>query len=145
MFFVVVPDEVISYCPTLISQLTSSNQLQPIAFTDVLFELKSRSLTNPEIISCIKWFLAYRQVTQISYMDLNSFMQGLIITFPEDNNRKISLNAIHYFINPKIITPGVPLPNDTLPLEISKAFNKSELETVFGYKNLFHFRLTIIS
>ncbi|KAJ3216334.1 hypothetical protein HK099_005915 [Clydaea vesicula] len=129
-----VPDEILIKCSVLINNLMSDNTIQQINFKDVLSELNS-NFTVDEVVKLLKWFIMYRDNCTLNSNELETFLKNLVLPVTGDSankNLKLTLSNIKYWINPKVITPGLSVPEDSFPLEISKHFSKTELEHYFG-------------
>ncbi|PKY44256.1 hypothetical protein RhiirA4_541705 [Rhizophagus irregularis] len=107
--------------------------IKELSIKDVLFELKSRSLSEEEIVDLLKWWISYRSKgNNVDSLDVKQFMQLARI-----GNNSQPLNTIHYFLNPDIVPSNMDIPTDVLPYNISKNFtNNKDLETWFKWKEL---------
>lgn len=146
----VIPDEILSSCQPLISQLESIGSLVKISFADVLSELEARTLETLEMIQCLKWFIEFRKTSAMTEREFQQFLNSAVITFPSaesssNNNKEPGeygvqtshpprpLAQIKFFSTSRSIPPNLPLPENCLPLEISKNFTNYELESFFGH------------
>lgn len=126
----IVPAEIEKSCNLLISNLQSTGVILQVSLQDVLAEVSKRVLSTEELIACLQYWVSFRSNFSINALELASFLNAVLVSV--HGSSPIPLAKINYFINPKLITPGVPLPPDTLPLEISKNFSKEQLENSFG-------------
>ncbi|GBB83136.1 hypothetical protein RclHR1_00010018 [Rhizophagus clarus] len=130
----VVPKFIYDQCRRFFTKAKDSLKLiEELTIRDVLFELKSRSLSEEEMVELLKWWISYRSKgDNVDPSDIKLFMQLARIG---DNFQP--LNTIHYFLNPSIVPPNMDVPIDVLPYDISKNFkNHKDFETWFKWKEL---------
>jgi hypothetical protein len=128
-----VPKSIYDRCKEFFKAKDPSKLIKELSLKDVLFELKSRSLSEEEIVELLKWWISYRSKgNKVDSSDVKQFMQLARIS-----NNSQPLNAIHYFLNPDIVPSNMDMPTNVLPYNISKNFILlKDLETWFKWKEL---------
>ena len=101
--------------------------LSDLRISDVLEELSQRTLTTTEGHSFFRWLLIQSEKHGKSVI-AQARKHAVIIT---SKNAPISLNLEYQNLNPKIISPNLPIPNTVIPYEITQVFSKAELEVPF--------------
>ncbi|CAO3616217.1 unnamed protein product [Cunninghamella blakesleeana] len=130
-----------------IKKLIKAGLIQPLGMMDVLKELDIRSLTNEEMIACMKWFIECQKgnplIPNTTIQNLDStrvkFFSSAVVICNDDKDggeRLLQLINAKWWINPKIILLEMPVPDATLPFSVSRAFNPSDLNIYFGFNEL---------
>src|SRR5207245_4339982 len=124
---------VLERCKTFFEKAEVSKLIKELSFQDVLFELKSRSLPEDEMVELMKWWISYRSENSIKSDEIKQFMQLATVCIKD---KLQPLNTIHYILNSRLIPPDVEIPDDVLPYNISKYFDKSEMKEYFQWVEL---------
>ncbi|CAG8463812.1 12087_t:CDS:10 [Funneliformis caledonium] len=128
----VVPKILLEQCELFFKKATSL--IKELTFEDVLFELKSRSLCENEMVELLKWWSFYRSNgNHVDSGESELFMQ-LATVYVNDQIRP--LNTFDFILNPGIIPPDVDLPAEVLPFSISKTLQRQDLEKWLGWSTL---------
>ncbi|KAI9302818.1 hypothetical protein BJ944DRAFT_242011 [Cunninghamella echinulata] len=128
-------------------KLIKAGLLQPLGMMDVLKELDIRSLTSEEMIPCMKWFMECQKgnplIPSTTIQNLDStrvkFFAAAVVICNDNNGsdeRLLQLINAKWWINPKLISLDMPVPDTTLPFSVTKAFNPSDLNVYFGFNEL---------
>ncbi|RKP10023.1 hypothetical protein THASP1DRAFT_22221 [Thamnocephalis sphaerospora] len=120
----VIPAAIAKQCTPYVDKLEMLGYVHRMGVQDVVEELGRRRLTQSEIVSFMKWWASVRQSTPI---DLYRRIMQLAV-FP--NGKQFAEKL--YFLNASVIPPTLPLPSTVIDYEITRAFNKQTLESVFG-------------
>lgn len=129
----------------MVAGLQARGLLKPILFEDVLNELRSRPLTEPEIIACLNWWLGLDQKGDDSNLlrIRTELLNAAVLTTgtpggPEE--RIIPLVSVSKIINTKnmgaFIPADGPIPTYVLPLSVSKRFSAESLTKAFPWTEL---------
>ncbi|KAI9364960.1 hypothetical protein DFJ73DRAFT_619935 [Zopfochytrium polystomum] len=130
----VFPSEVMTNCVELVRELDRNGTVHLVDLGDLLVELEKRVLSADEVKALIKWWIAYRKANAVTGTEMKHLFQLLVITDPANLSSPPKPAAdFKFHVNNKIIPPNVPIPENALPMEISKAFSKEELEEAFRY------------
>jgi len=142
----VIPEDVANGASLMISALRSRGMIKDVTFADVLLELRARPLSEAEAIACMKWWIT---VSKDSKNDMNvlqgrsQLLNNMVITLGDasaTNEKIVPLSAIRTFLNPRstgsIIPTDGPLPENLLPISISRSFDPDSLGTVFSWSQL---------
>lgn len=142
----VLPDDVVTEARPMITTLQSRQLIKPITFVDVLRELKSRPLTEMEMIACLTWWCSlHKQGANQRLLSVRAeLLNAAVLTVGEPgtkDERIIPLHTIKTFINirgpPGALIPlQGPLPDDLIPPSISKQFNPDQLTVSLPWTEL---------
>lgn len=129
----VVPTIMFEKCNLFFMKAKDSLKLiEELSLKDVLFELKSRTLSEVELVELLKWWISYRSKdNKVDPSELKQFMQLAHI-----GSKSRSLDTICYFLNPGIIPPNMDVPVEVLPHTISKNFKNQDLEKWLNWSEL---------
>ncbi|KAG6862295.1 hypothetical protein C0995_015992 [Termitomyces sp. Mi166 len=139
-----LPDNILANAPTTIAILQSRGLIKSIGFEDVLKELRSRPLTEDEMVACLKWWISVnKEASKFQLAPQTQFLGAAILSFgaPGSNDEKIiPLSSIRSFINTRTISAIIPLdgplPDHLLPPSITKHFAANDLTTSFPWTEL---------
>ena len=105
--------------------------IEELTFKDVLHELKSRSLSELEMIELLNWWISYRsERNNIDSEEFTQFMQSATVLIKDESR---PLNTFRYILNSSLIPPDVEIPDDVFPYNISKNFKNSEMKKCFQW------------
>jgi hypothetical protein len=140
-----LPHEVLTEAKGMVAALQSRGLLKPILFDDVLNELRSRPLTEVELIACFTWWLGLDQRGE----DANvlrirtELLKATVLTtgtLGGPDERIIPLASVSKIINTKnmgaFIPADGPIPDHVLPLSVSKRFSADSLIKAFPWTEL---------
>jgi len=124
-----VPKNVLKECDTFFKKAKEQKMIGEITLHDILStELQNRTFTETEMTSLMKWWIEYSAKNHVKDTDRSTFLEFAILTWEGNAS---SLAKFNYFLNPKLIPPTNDFPGDMLPYNVSKSFNKNELEKHF--------------
>ncbi|EXX52939.1 hypothetical protein RirG_248640 [Rhizophagus irregularis DAOM 197198w] len=106
--------------------------IEELSLKDVLFELKSRTLSEVELVELLKWWISRR--SKGNKIDPSEHKQFMQLTHIGSKSR--SLDTICYFLNPGIVPPNMDVPVEVLPHTISKNFKNQDLEKWLNWSEL---------
>ncbi|KAI0060543.1 hypothetical protein BV25DRAFT_1908367 [Artomyces pyxidatus] len=138
----VVPDEISNGAKTMIAALRARGMIKDITFVEVLKELRSRPLSEPEVIACLKWWIGVTKSGNDSNLlqGRSQLLDAAVVTISGSPERILALSTVKTFLNPRnmgsIIPTDGPLPDSLLPLSISRSFDPEVLATVFPWAQL---------
>ncbi|CAG8511335.1 12498_t:CDS:10, partial [Dentiscutata erythropus] len=121
----VVPKIVIDQCEAFFKKAKDKKLIEEISINDVFKELKSRILSQEEIVDLIQWWISYCSKQSVPKDQFDQFMKLAIIRVGKSD---LSLRNIRHFLNPCKIQPDADLPPNLLPYCISKKFNKDDFK-----------------
>lgn len=135
-----LPEDILAHASATIGILQSRGLIKSIEFEDVLKELRSRPLTEDEMVACLKWWISVNE--EASKFQQSQFLEAAILLFriPGSNDDKIiPINSIRSFINTRTFSAMIPLdgplPDYLLPSSVAKHFSANEL-TCFPWTEL---------
>src|SRR5207245_11522631 len=97
---------VLERCKTFFEKAEVSKLIKELSFQDVLFELKSRSLPEDEMVGLMKWWISYRSDNSIKSDEIKQFMQLATVRIKDKLQH---LNTIHYILNSSLIPQDVEI------------------------------------
>lgn len=141
----VLPAEVASEAKLMVDILRGRSMLKEITFTDVLEELRSRALTESEMVECLKWRIALntdgirpQYLTELRREFLNAAI--FITSDGVGGSRPVSLattKTVHIPRNATAFLPSDgPFPEHTLPFSLSRQVKADALYNLFGWIDL---------
>ncbi|KAG6878540.1 hypothetical protein C0993_004438 [Termitomyces sp. T159_Od127] len=139
-----LPENILADASSTIGILQSRGLIKSIGFDDVLKELRSRPLTEDEMVACLKWWISVnKEASKFQLAPRTQFLEAAILLSrtPGSNDEKIvPLSSIRSFINTRtfsaIIPLDGPLPDHLLPPSVAKHFTANELTTSFPWTEL---------
>ena len=138
----VLPTTVLEPAKAMILNLRQRGLLSAIVFSDVLRELRSRSLAEDEMVECLKWriglsddiILAHREELTVQFFGAAAFF---IPAQDGVTERVVSLASIQTFLNIKSGVPiDGPLPLHTMPFSVTRHLHIQKLKPQLGWKQL---------
>lgn len=142
----VLPNEISDGAQIMINALRMRGLIKEISFADVLGELRARPLSERELVACIGWWIRIWNAGESVHSNLPHIRQQLIeaallsLGTGTANEKVVPLAQIRSFINLRsmgsILPLDGPLPEHTIPIEVSKNFQAVELSAAFGWKEL---------
>lgn len=140
-----VPESIMNNSRLMIDSLRTRGLIKEITFADVLGELRTKPLTEAELIACMKWWISVWSEGTV-HTNLPHIRQQLIeatilsMGNGPTNEKIIPLSQIQTFINIRTMGSILPLdgpfPVHTIPLEVSKNFSASDLKSAFNWQEL---------
>ncbi|KAF8513724.1 hypothetical protein BU17DRAFT_95084 [Hysterangium stoloniferum] len=142
----VIPQVVALSAQSMVDTLRGRGMLKEIAFTDVLTELRSRPLTEAEMIECLKWRvnLNTEGIRPTHLAELRrEFLDAAVFSTTDgvkSEERLILLSSIKTVHIPRNATTAIPtdgpFPEHTLPYSISRQLKVETLSSLFGWTDL---------
>ncbi|KAG8933600.1 hypothetical protein FRC02_011522 [Tulasnella sp. 418] len=139
-----LPKSVADGALAMVAALRRKGMLPDVSFKDVIGELSQRTLTEEEMVECLKWRINLdtggikerdKELVRKQFLDSAVFFVPNDERFKEE--RTIRLASIETFVSPKNVIPAtLPLPPHTLPLSVSKNFTPDSLRSFFGWRDL---------
>ncbi|RGB27756.1 hypothetical protein C1646_630205, partial [Rhizophagus diaphanus] len=114
-----VPKNLLEQCETFFNKAKGANLIEELSFKDVLVELKSRALSEEEIIKLLKWW--------ISYLSKGNPYDTRLLKFTQIGDSFQTLDTIKFYLNPHKISSDIDIPFEVIPYIISKNFTQQEL------------------
>lgn len=118
----------------IVIALRERGMLQDATFRDVLEDLRGRSLSEEEVVACLKWWIGISEKNPAGVADMRQeFLDAVVLTISSSENsdkRTMSLKGIQTFMNPQTVAVPMdgPLPSHLLPTSISQKINLTRLE-----------------
>jgi hypothetical protein len=129
-------------CKDGLQKLTKAGLLQYLGMMDVLKELDTRSLTADETVACLKWWIECQRgnqmipATTLRNLDTtrSKFFMAVVVMYTDSNGNEqlLQLANAKWWMNPKVISLNMPVPDSTLPFSVSKSIQQSDLSLYFG-------------
>ncbi|KAI8054684.1 hypothetical protein BDF22DRAFT_654812 [Syncephalis plumigaleata] len=121
----VLPSVIVNSCKGFLEKLEMLGYLRTVDAQDVLNELQKRRLSTKELTALMQWWIHEQRVQSIEYKRV--LLSRAI--FPASNR---PFSDVHYYINPSVVPPTMPMPPLVIDYEITKAFKLQELSHCFG-------------
>ena len=136
----IFPEEVYNGSRLTVANLQLEGMLKDITFEDVIEELRGRSLSEDEMVSCLKWWtdMFQRDPTGIHRNRRQFLGAGRLTIGSPDDERTIHLKGVQTFLNRQndIFPADGPLPTHLLPITISKKFDATQLQDSLRWREL---------
>ncbi|TDL20724.1 hypothetical protein BD410DRAFT_841150 [Rickenella mellea] len=142
----VLPESAVSSAPIMIETLKSRNVLKDLTFSDVLCELRSRALSETELVECMRWWISVQKSPEKLEQSIPQIRQQLLAAaslevFSESSQKTIiRLANVRTFIDTRstgsLILADGPLPIHTLLPSITRYFVPNDLVVAFGWQAL---------
>ncbi|KAF8523641.1 hypothetical protein JB92DRAFT_3140729 [Gautieria morchelliformis] len=144
----VLPLDIGADAKSMTETLRTKGMIQDVTFKDVLAELRSRALSETEMLECLKWRITlntdgihspYLVELRREFLEAGIFT---ISTVSSENavERVVPLSSIKTVHIPRNATAAIPtegpLPDHTLPLSLSRLLKAEALSSVFGWSEL---------
>ena len=110
--------------------------LREINLEDVVKQLSARPLTEAEMVLCLKWWQKVASVDGYN-VPMRARLLDAAVTI-QDNGKVIPLSLIQTFVKPQSssIPTDMPLPQHTIPYNITKDLKGSTMYEIFGWTEL---------
>ncbi|KAI8335578.1 hypothetical protein BC941DRAFT_430703 [Chlamydoabsidia padenii] len=133
-------------CKDGLQKLTKAGLLQYLGMMDVLKELDGRSLSSDEMVACLKWWIECQRgnpmipSTTLRNLDTtrSKFFMSAVVMYKDSNGTEqlLQLANAKWWMNPKVISLNMSVPDSTLPFSVSKSIQQSDLSKYFGLQEL---------
>jgi hypothetical protein len=138
-----IPTEVLDEGVGLIVSLQRRDMIKQITFADVLKELRSRPLTDEEMIACLTWWIGVHRGKDNPDIEIRTkLLEAAVLTTGTPgtpDERIVPLSSIRTFISSRvmgIIPIDGPLPDHVLPVTVSKSLQPNDVITAFPWTEL---------
>ncbi|KAF8581823.1 hypothetical protein K439DRAFT_1513339 [Ramaria rubella] len=141
----VLPLEVATNAKLMTDTLRARGMIKEVTFTDVLTELRSRPLSETEMVECLKWRIALNTdgIRPAYLAELRrEFLEAAIFTRASSKaaEQVVPLSTIQTVLISRNAASAIPingpLPDHTLPIPISRQLKSDALPTMFGWTEL---------
>ncbi|KAJ3549086.1 hypothetical protein NM688_g5219 [Phlebia brevispora] len=139
----VLTDDILEGAKRMVESLRGRGMIKEITFQDVLQELRSRPLTETELIACFKWWSnLYKTIgdAQLQGFRTELLDAAVLSTATSDSagEKIVPMSWIQSFLNTRTIgslipTDG-PLPTHLLPVSVSRHFDPQSFHSAFGWR-----------
>ncbi|OBT99020.1 hypothetical protein VE01_02430 [Pseudogymnoascus verrucosus] len=116
----------------MVKKLRDYGLISDITISDVKKELGSKALTTPQLIAFIGWIARKALASNIDVSAMRSLLETTVATVGQSESQGgiISLSSIKYFIQPSKVPPEFPIPQNTLPYNITQTTTNAELQAL---------------
>lgn len=125
------------------SALRSRDLVRDISLEDVLADLGAHPLSveKGEAGECLKWWMSLASNRSYDSRLLVRLKDAAMLSVKDGaggggDGRILPLGGFKTFLNPKVISVDLPLPDHTLPFELTRSFNGADLARVFQLEEL---------
>jgi len=136
----VVPESVATGAPRFLAVLRDKGFIRDIDLDDVFSDLSSHSLTIKEATACLQWWLNLASNKSYESRLLTRLKDAAMLSVSSPTKEAdVSIypfGGFKTFLNAKVIPVDLPLPEHTLPFELSRQFTYSDLNRVFQFSEL---------
>ncbi|GAA5832862.1 hypothetical protein JCM11251_000508 [Rhodosporidiobolus azoricus] len=147
-----IPASLAQGAPQFLTVLRAKNLVKDISLDDVFADLAAHPLSVKEAVECFKWWTTLAASQGYSPRLLQRLKDTAMLSVPtlppssgggkgastleEQDVRILPLGAFRTFVNPKTIPLDLPLPEHTLPFELSSRLPFGDMQRVFGWSEL---------
>ncbi|CEQ42128.1 SPOSA6832_03919 [Sporobolomyces salmonicolor] len=136
----VVPELVNTNAPHFLAVLRDKGFIRDISLEDVFADLASHPLSIAEATECFKWWASLASNRSYDVRLLGRLQEAAMLSVPSPTNkddfRIYPLGGFKTYLNPKTVSVDLPLPEHTLPFELSRHFSANDLSRVFQFSEL---------
>ena len=136
----VISDDITNGAKSTMAALRSRGMIKNITFFDVLDELRLRTLSETEMVACLKWWIGVdKQGNNLNILQgrLN-LLDVLVVSIIGPPKKTMKLSDARTFLKSRaggaLIPTDGPLPSTVLPNSITGSFDPDILESVFSWK-----------
>jgi hypothetical protein len=132
----VISAATIEDAPRLIARLRERSLLRDVTLDDVVKQLGTRPLAEKEMVDCLKWWQSMSAADAYTSPVRGRLLDAAILL--QDNGKIVPLSVIQTFVKPQSfsIPTDMPLPQHTLPYNITKDLKGTSIYTIFGWTEL---------
>lgn len=110
--------------------------MRDISLEDVLADLATHPLKIEEAEHCFKWWISLAADRSYNPALLSKLKEAAMISISNPDTRIYPLAGYKTFLNPKLISVDLPLPEHTLPFALTRSFAATDLSRVFQFEEL---------
>ncbi|KFY33555.1 hypothetical protein V494_07516 [Pseudogymnoascus sp. VKM F-4513 (FW-928)] len=116
----------------MVQKLRDYGLLTDITIDDVKKELGSKALTTLQLVAFISWISRKALSSSIDKSAVKSLLETTVATVgaSESHGGIVSLSSIRYFIQPSKVPPEFPVPQTTIPYNITYSRTNAELQAL---------------
>lgn len=130
----VVPIELVEQ--PFIGKLKNFGLLMEITVSDVKHELEAKALNKEQLVKFIGWIISKSITNEIEGPEIHSLLEAAVaMTGNNEGSGVIALGTIKNYLNANLIPANMPLPDTTIPFDITKAYSMDKLRTI-GWEQL---------
>lgn len=133
-----VPDLIATGAPKLMASLRERNIIRDISLEDVLADLAAHPLSVEEATKCFQWWMTLATNRSYDPRLLDRLKEAAMLSIKDEkgDERILPLAGFRAFRNVKTLPLECPVPDYTLPFELSRSFNLNDLMKVFRFEEL---------
>jgi len=122
--------------PKPVARLRERSLLRDVTFDDVIKQLGTRPLTEKETVECLQWWQSMSAAESYTTPVRSRLLDAAILVL--DNGKILPLLVIQTFVKPQSssIPTDMPLPQHTLPYNITKDLKGNSMYNIFGWTEL---------
>ncbi|GJN91725.1 hypothetical protein Rhopal_004748-T1 [Rhodotorula paludigena] len=141
----VVPARIADGAPRFLAVLRDKGLIRDISLEDIFDDLGAHPLTIAEAVELFKWWTTLASNRSYDPRLLQRLKDAAMLSVPDPASPSPSsstdvrihpLGAFRTFLNPKVVPADMPLPEHTLPFELSRQLSNHDLAFVFGFAEL---------
>ncbi|CDZ96200.1 Transcription factor Opi1 [Phaffia rhodozyma] len=142
----VVPSPVLDGASSMVTRLKTRGMLKDMSLDDIAGELKSRLLTEEEMVDCLKWWIELSQAPEYDKSLRSKILDYAIFTIRPHQNVEskktgepeiAQLSSMRTFHQPRSVIPSdLPFPLDMLPPAISKQLDIQRIPFALGLQEI---------
>ncbi|RKF63269.1 putative neutral zinc metallopeptidase protein [Erysiphe neolycopersici] len=130
----VVPIELVEQ--PFINRLKNFGLLMEITVSDVKHELEAKALNKEQLVKFIGWIISKSMTNEIEGSEIHSLLDATVaMTGDKEGSGVIALGTIKNYLNVNLIPANMPLPDTTIPFDITKAHSMEKLRAI-GWEQL---------
>ena len=138
----VISEDIVNGARAVITALRG--MIKNITFVDVLYELRSRPLSEAETVECLKWWISVAKDSEGNYLKVSQersqLLQALVVSVTGPRKKTMKLSDGQTFLKSKTSETTIPidspLPSTLLPTSITCSFDRDTLKSAFLWRQL---------
>jgi hypothetical protein len=131
----IVPSKFMEDAGAFIQKMFERGLLSSMTVQDIKRDLETKALDEKQLTEFLKWAVQKISRSMLSPESVQSMLEVTIATIGGESGQLLQIAGIKYFQNISKIPHGVPVPPDTMPLEVTRSFSVADLEKL-GWEQL---------
>lgn len=118
--------------------IKSRDLVQEISLNDIVDDLGTHTLDNEAAIACFKFWSTLASDRAYGASLLARMKQAVMLSISKEGEeeRIAPLAMFRTYLNPKVIPIDSPLPDHTLPYQLTRRLPSNDLQRIFQYEEL---------
>lgn len=138
----VVPALIAENAPRFLAVLRDRDLIRDISLEDIFADLGAHPLTVVEATALFKWWTTLASNRSYDPRLVQRLKDAAMLSVPASPSSDATdvrihpLGAFRTFLVPKVVPADMPVPEHTLPFELSRSVANADLVRIFGFQEL---------